>query len=199
MTIERTFSRERRKILAITREPTASEEQEARSEVNEWAQGLTASEKHSSVPDTANNVKEEKQKETTRATGGIFDDAEEVRRPARLALPKRALPPVRGKGNVVGEGKMDGDDDVDDDDDDDEEEDRVLRHREGVGASEEKGDRPTFEASTTFAGARPGYLFKNGPKGLGYYADVATDLDMAERVVNEQLEAARKRKAKIGG
>ena len=30
---------------------------------------------------------------------------------------------------------------------------------------------PSFQASKAFAGAKPGYVFKNGDKGTGYYLD----------------------------
>jgi hypothetical protein len=40
---------------------------------------------------------------------------------------------------------------------------------EGVGNLE-------FKASARFAGARPGFVFKTGPRGLGYYADNGGDV-----------------------
>jgi hypothetical protein len=34
---------------------------------------------------------------------------------------------------------------------------------------------PAFVAAATYAGRRPGYVFKTGPAGLGYYIDAGPD------------------------
>ena len=35
--------------------------------------------------------------------------------------------------------------------------------------------RPDFEAAPAYNGPRPGYAFKTGPQGLGYYVDLTRD------------------------
>jgi len=50
-----------------------------------------------------------------------------------------------------------------------------LQKEEEVKA--ESGDsRVAFEASASFTGARPGYVFKTGARGLGYYRDAKQDV-----------------------
>jgi len=43
-------------------------------------------------------------------------------------------------------------------------------------SSPDLAERAPFQSSETFAGARPGYAFKLGPQGLGYYLDTKPDL-----------------------
>ena len=47
--------------------------------------------------------------------------------------------------------------------------------------------RPAFVASTTFDGARPGYVFKAGPEGVGYYDDTPPPYPFFKRVEDAVL------------
>ena len=61
------------------------------------------------------------------------------------------------------------------------------------------GGQPAFLYAPTFAGLRPGYAFKNGPKGTGYYledkaaaaAAAAAEAEIDEPAVDPSVEAAR--------
>lgn len=67
-------------------------------------------------------------------------------------------------------GKSDDDDGDDDDDDDELPEMPALEAMDGQDAVESgAGD---FVASSKFTGARPGYVFRTGSSGVGYYRDV---------------------------
>ena len=46
-------------------------------------------------------------------------------------------------------------------------------------AAAEKAGKPLFVPSASFAGAKPGYAFKSGDRGLGYYLDLES-ADMRE-------------------
>merc|ERR1712194_677621 len=41
----------------------------------------------------------------------------------------------------------------------------------------------TFDPSPSFTGARPGWCFKMGPRGLGYYRDKVQDIKMEKTTV----------------
>jgi len=62
-----------------------------------------------------------------------------------------------------------------------EKEDAEVKEEEGV-------KRETFEPCTTFQGARPGFVFKLGPRGLGYYRDRVQE----EKVKEEKKEKVEK-------
>ena len=47
--------------------------------------------------------------------------------------------------------------------------------------------RPAFVASTTFDGARPGYVFRAGPEGVGYYDDTPPPYPFFKRVEDAVL------------
>jgi hypothetical protein len=58
-----------------------------------------------------------------------------------------------------------------------------------------EGIDPGFVASAEHTGARPGFVFKNGPQGLGYYTDkhgrLLKALDKLEAKIDPTSAAAR--------
>jgi len=53
---------------------------------------------------------------------------------------------------------------------------------EGEGVKEEGAEgRMFFEPASSFQGARPGFVFKMGPRGLGYYRDAKQEMLKAEK------------------
>ena len=126
-----------------------------------------------------------------------------------------------GEGGPVSFEAMesDGDDDDDDDDDGSSESERAekekalpdpSRRKRAADASREskaaappakkpkegepkssKAPPPAFVAAKTFAGAKPGYYFRKGSKGLGYYVDVASPAGKKTAVRGDAIEKKR--------
>ena len=126
-----------------------------------------------------------------------------------------------GEGGPVSFEAMesDGDDDDDDDDDGSSESERAekekalpdpSRRKRAADASREskaaappakklkegepkssKAPPPAFIAAKTFAGAKPGYYFRKGSKGLGYYVDVASPAGKKTAVRGDAIEKKR--------
>mmetsp|Transcript_40427 Transcript_40427/g.89803 ORF Transcript_40427/g.89803 Transcript_40427/m.89803 type:complete len:155 (+) Transcript_40427:137-601(+) len=63
----------------------------------------------------------------------------------------------------------------------------------GVSARpKEQEEKPSFIASSSFSGALPGYVFKTGDQGLGYYVDISI-----MEVKKQQQEQAKAKPAVI--
>ncbi|GAB4823853.1 hypothetical protein N2152v2_010899 [Parachlorella kessleri] len=63
------------------------------------------------------------------------------------------------------------------------------------GASDDAGEeRPFFMPSKTFKGSRPGYAFKKGLKGLGYYLDEAPQAQQGQRAASAAQQAQQYKK-----
>ena len=54
-----------------------------------------------------------------------------------------------------------------------------------------KAPPPAFIAAKTFAGAKPGYYFRKGSKGLGYYVDAASPAGKKTAVRGDAIEKKR--------
>lgn len=63
---------------------------------------------------------------------------------------------------------------------------------EGNASAAQQQQQPAFVAASKFGGARPGYVFKKGPKGVGYYLD-AKERARAERQAAKQARQAAQR------
>jgi len=58
------------------------------------------------------------------------------------------------------------------------------------GSADGADDGRAFEAAASFAGSRPGHVFKLGSKGLGYYSDGPAKAKAAEKAAAEKVAAA---------
>lgn len=77
----------------------------------------------------------------------------------------------------------------------------AAEKEDGGEVKEETGvKREFFEAASKFEGARPGWAFKMGPRGLGYYRDVKQEVKLQEpkdQVKEEKKEKQEKKEAEV--
>merc|ERR1719356_1842998 len=73
-------------------------------------------------------------------------------------------------------------------------EEQAADQQDGEGVKEEGAEgRMFFEPASSFQGARPGFVFKMGPRGLGYYRDAKQEMLKAEKKEQKEEEKQEKK------
>merc|ERR1712151_1404239 len=63
------------------------------------------------------------------------------------------------------------------------------------GGVKEEGGKDAFEPCSSFKGARPGYCFKMGVRGLGYYRDKYQDIKSDKKEEKKDVKDEKQEKA----